>query len=112
MMSQFGRLGQPGYQFERCGFVDRTGTIVEVANRSFHPGEHYKLFADDIRKALRGTGNSLLAVWHTHPPPSSSLPSAFDLETLPDVLEGIIVHIESGGLCLYRKNELLGKLEK
>lgn len=48
---------------ERCGFILKSGEIVEVQNRSDDPANSYKVSLEDIEKYE----DEAAATWHTHP---------------------------------------------
>lgn len=47
---------------ERCGFVLKDGTIVEVPNISETPTEAYLVHVDDLSRYL----DEIVATWHSH----------------------------------------------
>lgn len=58
---------------ERCGFILKDGTIVEVKNQSPRPEAAFDIDAQDIIKHL----DVMAATWHTHVE-TSSYPSGAD----------------------------------
>lgn len=48
---------------ERCGFILKDGTIVEVANQSDDPKNAFRISLEDIETYEA----EVCATWHTHP---------------------------------------------
>lgn len=54
---------------ERCGFILKTGKVIEVDNVSENKNNSFAVLADDIFLIE----DSIAASWHTHPGSSSNL---------------------------------------
>lgn len=56
-------LLQPGDAAERCGFILKDGTIVEIKNVAPQPNEGYEMDPVEMLPHL----DDAVATWHTHP---------------------------------------------
>ena len=58
-----------GSEFERCGFILKSGEIVEVTNIANNPEKEFQVSDEDFEKYYADT----VASWHTHTDTFSNL---------------------------------------
>ncbi len=92
-------LLQPTDVNERCGFVMKDGSIIEIANVAKDPREGYEMDALEAIKHLKDAA----ATWHTHPDTDPNL-SGEDYSgflSWPD-MEHIIIGMRNGSPMVLR----------
>lgn len=68
---------------ERCGYVLRDGTIIEIPNNSRNPRRSFKMDLDDLITAFRNHNpRNVVGIFHTHPS-NSPKPSREDIAGWP-----------------------------
>ncbi len=67
------------HPWEVCGFIMRSGSIIEIANVATDPKNYFSM---DLRQISRKVNlRKVFAIWHTHPG-GDIRPSRKDLEAI------------------------------
>ena len=69
---------------ERCGYIFRSGEIIEIPNTAINPRRTFSMDLADLLSAFRGKDPSqVVGIFHTHPSNSPS-PSKEDVQGWPE----------------------------
>jgi proteasome lid subunit RPN8/RPN11 len=100
------KFGDRRYRRERVAILTSGGRVFEVDNEHEDPRSHFRVSVGTA-KALVQSLDRIWAVLHTHPYPHPESPSADDLSHIADGLLGIVYHVPTRHMTVYRKDEVL-----
>lgn len=96
---------------ERCGVIDASGELVEWPNQHPEPRYNFTLPIAWLRTALDDPTVGVWAIWHTHPRFADRLPTPTDLQSIPEGLLGVVMHVGTKVLTLYVRGHVVGTMK-